>query len=787
MLRRLAQITIGLLLLLVAAGGWAWWKARASLALRTGELVATGIGATVVVERDELGIPVIHAETLEDAMQAQGFVHAQDRYFQMDLARRSTAGELAALFGARALEADQRARPRQRRRAARQLLAGLDSGTRRLVEGYSAGVNAGLEALRAAPPEYLLMRSRPEPWLPEDTLVAVLGFFDMLSFNHRMEKPLGVMVGTLPEGLVAFLTPSTSRWDVPLIRGETGGYEPASVPGPEVVDLRGGKALAEDRQGGERIQDREYVRPMGMALGSNNWAVAGTHAAAGHALLANDPHLGLRVPHVWHRVQFEVAGRRIVGVGAPGLPGVVIGSNGDVAWGATNSFADQTDLVVVDVDPASPARYRTPEGWEPFTVTAERLEVRGGEPVELEVRWTRWGPVSDEDWLGRPLVARSPVHDSLGLNFDLLEAMTASSLEQMISVIERWRGPSQNWLVAATDGRIAWVVNGPMPERRGFSGKFPTSWAGAEHGWIGERPGPQLIAPPNGRLSTANGRTVPNLEPPLTHVWMHSGRANRIDQLLGEGAQWEEAGLRRIQLDTHSAYNDFVVELTLEVVGESEADPLLRRFRELVVGWDGTANVDQSGFLAVGRLARAIVAGVLTPLLAPAADADPDFVYNWALADEPVRRILETRPDHLVPPPHASWEEFLRATVERVAADLAADPGGLERTWGEARPVTVRHPLSGLPVLGPYLDMPTVQLPGWAGTVRAQTASYGASMRMVVSPGREEQGLLHMPAGQSGHFMSPNYGDSHAAWVEGLPTPLLAGEPVAALRLVPPQ
>jgi penicillin amidase len=781
--RRLGQIALALLLLIVAAGGWVWWQARASLPVTTGELALAGLGAPVRVERDALGIPVIRAQTLDDALRAQGFVHAQDRFFQMDLSRRATAGELAALFGARAVEGDRRLRPRQRRRAARQLLAGLDVPTRRLIDSYCAGVNAGLRALGAAPPEYLLLRAAPEPWLAEDTLLAVLGFFDMLSFNHRMEKPLGVMAATLPPALVEFLTPSTSRWDVPLIAGDPaaaplgpGGYEPLPVPGADVVDLRGSPPVREAL---------DFVQPTGMAVGSNNWAVAAAETATGHAILANDPHLGLRVPHVWHRVQFEVGDRRIVGVGAPGLPGVVIGSNGHLAWGATNSFADQTDLVIVEVDPVDPSRYLVADGSEPFTVEREVIAVRGEEPVELEVRWTRWGPVSDQDWLGRPLVVRSPVHDPGGLNFELLAAMTATTLEEGIAMAESWRGPSQNWLFAAADGRIAWVVNGPIPLRQGFSGKFPTSWVAADHGWLGERRGPQLVDPPEGRLWTANGRTVPQGELPLTHVWMHSGRTSRIHQLLAARSDWEERGLRRIQLDTASAYHDFAVALTYEVIPEGETDPVLSHFRQVVAGWDGTANTDQAGFVAVAHLAEAVVAGVLGPLLAPAVAADPDFVYDWALADEPVRLILDARPPHLVPPPHGSWAEFLRATLVTVAADLATAPGGLDRTWGEARPVTVRHPLSGLPVLGHYLDMPTLILPGWAGSVRAQTGRYGASMRMVVSPGHEESGLLHMPAGESGHFMSPHYADQLAAWAEGQPTPLLAGDPVTTLILVP--
>jgi len=484
-------------------------------------------------------------------------------------------------------------------------------------------------------------------------------------------------------------------------------------------------------------------------------------------------------------VQFEIDGRRIVGVGAPGLPGVIIGSNEDVAWGATNSFADQTDSIVVELDPEDPQSYRSPDGWQSFDIHQETIAVRGGEAIVFDMRWTRWGPVTGEDWLGRPTVVRTPVHDTGGLNFQLLEMMSARSLEDAATVARGWRGPSQNWMLAAADGRIGWVVNGPIPVRAGMSGKVPVSWASGDGGWGGERGWPQVLDPEDGKLHTANGRTVPHDGEPLTHVWMHSGRSNRIRQLLDESESWDEHRLQALQLDTRSAYHDRFVEWVSEVTTSDEEHAAVRDLVRVVREWDGTAEAGEAGFVAIGRFAEELVDRVLGPLLAPAAAADERFLYNWALADEPVRRLLEERPDHLVPPPYTDWHSFLRSVVEDVANELAAAPGGLDRTWGEARPVTIRHSLGGLPFLGGYLNMPSMPLPGWAGTVRAQTASYGASMRMVVSPGHEESGLLHMPTGQSGHFMSPNYADQHDAWVRGLPVPLLAGEVVVTLDLVP--
>ncbi len=784
-LGRLALVAVLLVLLL---GGWLWWRVRASLPRTEGELRISGLEAPVTVSRDRLGIPKIAAATLEDAVRAQGFVHAQDRFFQMDLSRRATAGELSALFGARALEADRDRRRRQRRQAARRLLDELAPRDRALLEAYAGGVNAGLEDLGADPWEYVVLRQRPEPWLPEDTMLVTIAFFDMLSFNHRLERQLGVMEATLPAEWFDFLTPSTSRFDAPLIHDEDGlgEYRPMAVPGPEVLDLSGAAAP------GDLDAVRDLVRPLGVALGSNNWAVAAGRSVHGGAILANDPHLSLRVPSIWHRVEFEFGSHHAVGVGSPGLPGVILGSNGTVAWGATNSFFDQTDTVVVEVDPDDPdperpARYRTADGWEPFEMRLETIAVAGGDDEQIEVAWTRWGPVESHDWLERPLVIRSPVHEPGGIDFDLMRMIEADGLEEAMVIAGGWHGPSQNWMLAAADGRIGWVVNGPLPQRRGWDGKTPRSWADGDLSWEGWREGPRVVEPADGKLFTANGRTVPHAEPPVTHVWMHPGRADRIRERLEERPRWDEAGLQAVQLDTRSRYHDFVRELVLASIAPREAAAEVAEFRRIVEGWNGHADVGEAGFVLVATLAEELLEGVLAPVLAPAAAADDDFVYDWALGDEPVRRILEERPAHLVPPGYDDWDSFLGFTIARVASHLAARPGGLGTTWGEARPIAIHHPLGSLPLLSRYLNMPDDPLPGWAGSVRAQSASYGASMRMVVSPGREELGMLQMPGGQSGHLMSPNFSDQYSAWAAGEGAALLAGEAVSTFRLIPDQ
>ncbi|MEE8459922.1 MAG: penicillin acylase family protein, partial [Phycisphaerales bacterium] len=362
-----------------------WAVLRASLPRTSGHVVVAGMSAPVEVSRDALGIPTIVGASALDIARAQGFVHAQDRYFQMDLTRRYAAGELTGLFGDIAADNDARMRVFQYRLRAGRVLPRLPPRHRRLIDAYVQGINAGLADLGARPPEYLLLRSRPEPWTAQDTVLVLCFFMHSQSISHVLEKPLGVMAATLPPALFEFLTPDTSRFDAPLLPDADAVRLP--VPGPDVIDLRGKPPV---------YPVRDVVRPLGTALpGSNNWAVAGHRTTHGGAILANDPHLLLRVPNVWYRVKLVSPNGTLQGAGPPGIPGVVIGCNDHLAWGVTNSLIDQNDWVVIETDPADPSRYRTPDGWEPFEL------VDGG-----AIRVTRWGPVVFEDWSGRPWALR---------------------------------------------------------------------------------------------------------------------------------------------------------------------------------------------------------------------------------------------------------------------------------------------------------------------------------------------------------------------------------------------
>jgi penicillin amidase len=750
-----------------------------SLPRRNGAAELPGLSATVEVELDVHAVPRLRGASLEDALSALGFMHAQERFFQMDLTRRSAAGELAALVGPRALPADRAQRPYELRRRAAAWLARLPAEHRSWLEAYVRGVNAGLSDLRAAPPEYLLLRERPEPWTAEDSLLVAYAVCMMLSENQRYEKPLAVMRAALPTAVYAFLTPSTTRFDRPVVYprdDRSGGYVPMAIPDARVLDLRELRAPDPDR----RVVDSPLAVP-----GSNQWAAGASRSARGDALLANDPHLQLKLPNTFYRAELYWPGHAVRGAGIPGLPGILIGASGTLAWGATVSYADQSDWIVVEVDEHDAGRYRTAEGLARFGTATYEIAVAGvADPERLEVRTTQWGPVLDADGLGRPLVLEATWLAEGGMSLDVLELMRADSVARGLAVVSRWAGPSLNWMLADSRGAIGWGFNGPVPRRSGFDGSVPEPRSDGTRRWSGFVPLPS-VGPHAQVLFTANQRTLPHDEAvTLSRLWMRPLRARRIGELLDANARFTESDFLAMQLDTRAQGYEPIRDLVLEVVPAGEADAGLAWARRTAETWNGYAEADTAGFRLMQGFYRVLLERALAPLLAPVFEADPSFVYRWPLADESLSRILEERPPHMLTADYADWPAFFRAALIATLERLAVEDGGLSASWGRANRLDVAHPFANVPVLGRRLRLPAHEQSGSMVSLRVAAPRYGAALRMIVSPAHPESGFLQMPGGQSGHLLSRHLADLHADWANGAPTPFLAGPTQWRFRLV---
>jgi penicillin amidase len=475
----------------------------------------------------------------------------------------------------------------------------------------------------------------------------------------------------------------------------------------------------------------------------------------------------------------------------PGVPIVIAGSNGHVAWGFTNSYGDWQDLIVLEVDESDPDRYLAPGGPRRFERVREVLHVKGGADEVLDIELTRWGPVVDRDHLGRPRALRWTAHEERAVNLVLMRLEGAGNVEEALDAANVSGIPPQNFVCADDRGRIGWTIAGVVPTRVGFEGRLPTSWADGTRrwdGWRAPRETPRIVDPPEGLLWTANARTVQGTDLELLGdggAWL-GARARQIRDGLRARAKWTERELLGVQLDDRALLLERWQELLLQVLAPAGGDRRRAQARRLVQAWGGRAAVDSTGYRIVRNFRLAVLDHVLEPFGAQLQSQDALFSGAYLTqAEGPVWRLVRERPPHLLNPGYGRWDDLLLASADEALRELG--PGDLApHTWGEWNTSTIRHPLSqAIPFAGRFLDMPRVPLPGDEHMPRFQAPSAGASERMVVSPGRESEGIFEMPCGQSGHPLSPFYRAGHLAWVRGEPTPFLPGPAEHVLTLVP--
>jgi penicillin G amidase len=797
-MRALRYVVIAVLLAPIGAGFAGFFALRASLPQLQGEVVTEGVGAEASIERDEQGTPTVRARTRRDLAFATGFAHAQDRYFQMDLMRRAASGELAELLGPAAAEADKRLRAHGFRRVASQVMEQATERERELLDAYAAGVNFALEHAAARPWEYLVLRSQPAPWRAEDSvLVAFSMYLDLNDSTGKEALARAQLREALPPVVFDFMYPLGTEWDAPV----TGGtWRAAQIPPADVFNLRTGAA----RVAALTVPRSKWPLEERPLVGSNSWAVAGTHAAQGAALLANDMHLGLRLPHVWYRarliVESQSEARDLVGVTLPGLPMLVAGSNGKVAWGYTNSYGDWTDLVIVESDPQDASRYLVPEGSEAFERRTETIKVRGAEPQQLDVQSTRWGPVVRHDAAGQPMALAWTAHHAHATNMRMLDFETATGIEQLLDAANHAGGPVQNVVAADAAGRIGWSLMGQVPVRVGYDSTLPASWRAAGTGWAGWRAPeeyPRIIDPPAGRLWTANARVLD------AETWLGflgdggydlGARAAQIRDGLLALPSASAGDMLAIQLDDRALFLARWRDLLLDLIDAQALNdnPARADARRLISNWSGHAAAGDVGYRLVRTIRLQVRKDVFESLTAMARARFPDAHFvPGAQFEGPLWQLVTQRPQHLLDPRYDTWRAALLASVDAVLGQLDEECGNgheaLEScTWGAQNMLSMRHPLSpALPFASRWLDMPAHPMPGDSAMPRVQGRTFGASQRLVVSPGRESEGYLQMPGGPVDHPLSPFYGAGHEAWVHGEPTPLLPGKTQHILRLRP--
>ena len=787
---------VALLMLLVPAA--LYLTLRASLPQLDGQLHTSALHAPVRITRDSRGVPTIEAADRPDLAFATGFVHAQDRYFQMDLSRRLAAGELAELFGRAALDEDRNTRLFRFRAVARAVIAAATAQQRAVMEAYTRGVNAGLASLHSRPWEYWLLGSRPAGWLPEDTVLVTYAMWWDLQANGLRREILRHEINSRLGGpecaagwkcALHFLYPQGTSWDAPELTDEP-TLSGAPVPDAAALDVRDSEPSAHSPAPSVRTP----------AAGSNSWAVAGRLTATGAALVANDMHLGQRVPPVWYHARLRTAPHGgeaaldLNGVTLPGTPFLVAGSNGRIAWGFTNSYGDWLDVTGVPCDAVGEHSVMTPQGELPLSVGHEEIRVRGEPAVMLAVKAAPMGVLLRADsqqhtcWFGSWL-AQLPA--ATNLNLSDLEA--AGSVDEAVALAPGIGIPHQNFVVADASGHIGWSIMGRIPEDTG-----PTRARGGAP-WTTSADHPRIIDPPLGRLWTANARVASDPHQQeliggdiasLGSEYDLGARAAQIrDGLLALPGNITPAQMLRIQLDDRAL---FLARWRTLVLALLDADalrgqPQRAQFRQLVDQWNARASVDAVGYRLVrafhDRTEQAVWDMLLAALRIPSATDN----FSPAQFEGPLWQLLSERPLHLLAKNYVDWPQFLRAQLDATIIGLQDGCPQLEHcSWGARNTVRIRHPLSrALPWLAWLLDMPTQQLPGDHDMPRVQDGAFGPSERFAVSPGHEEQGYLDIPGGQSGHPLSAYYRAGFLGWARGEALPFLPGAAEHTLTLTP--
>jgi penicillin amidase len=791
MQKLLLRVGVAIVALALAVALAGYLTLRASLPPLDGHRTAAGLGAEATLARDTLGVVTVSAHRPADLAYALGFAHGGDRLFQMDLLRRVSAGELAALLGPSVVATDREFRVHRLRAVARAAVERLPPADRALLEAYTAGVNAAIDAASARPFEYFLLGSRPERWRAEDSVLCVLTMFiDLQGGDGHRKLQRGLIYAALPPAAARFVYAEATDWEAP-IDGSHG--TPPVVPTAAEYDLG---ALGDLDFGPPSHRARAHG-----VVGSNNWALAGRRTASGAALVANDMHLGIRVPNTWYRARLTLSGGEspafdLTGVTLPGTPAVVAGSNGHVAWGFTNSYGDYQDVVVAVPDPEHADRYLTPSGSRPFTHARERIDVHGAPAVELDVTGTEWGPVVGRDAQGRALVLEWTAHQPEALNFRMLALETADSVASALDIAAGVGIPAQNFVVGDAAGHIGWTIAGQIPRRRGGDASLPrlsTDPTVGFDGWVPPAEHPRVVDPAPGQIATANARVVGGDALAIIGDggYDRGARQGRAAADLAKGGDHQTpADMLRVQLDDSAVLLAGWQRHLLETLdGDAVAGHARRaELRQVLAGWTGHAAIDDAAYRLVRAFRDEVEERVFHALIAPARAANPAFRFRPPSSFEgPLWLLVTTRPPHLVPPGSANWHEFELVAVDAALAALDADcPVLAQCTWGKVNRMRIRHPLSGaVPLLAHLTDIPSESLPGDRDMPRVIGPDFGASERFAVAPGHEAEAYFHMPGGQSGHPLSPYFHAGYAAWAHGTPTPFLPGPAEHTLVLGP--
>ena len=749
----------------------------------TGKLLNKGLSAPVEVLRDRWGVPHIYAKTTPDLVFAQGFVHAQERLWQMDFNRRLVAGRLSEILGPVSMQMDRWMRTLTMRRVAESEVGLLEGESRLLAEAYVAGVNACIQS-EPLPLEFRLLDYRPEPWTIADSLSWVKMMCWSLCVNWETEILRARLIARLGAEMAASLEPSVPPEWVRVV-----------PPGVDYSCI-GNAALQ------RAAQSRRFTGPGSrQGIGSNNWVLAGSHTDTGMPILANDMHLGMSAPAIWYENHLSSDDLHVTGVSFPGLPLVIAGHNEQVAWGFTNGFSDVQDLYIEHLrrTPDGRVEYEFRGEWLEADVKREEIQVRDAGPVVEEVIVTRHGPIINSlvpgEEMELPLALRWTALDRTNALPTLIKMNRAASSEDFRETLRGWDCPTQNTVYADRRGNIGYSYPGNIPIRAKGNGAVPVpGWTG-EYEWTGYIPFeelPHLFNPAPGYIASANNRVVDDGYPYwVSPDFCTSGRARRIVEEIERQGILSVEHIKRMQMDQVSI-------LARETMRHLEAvepdDPELASLSQLFQNWDGELPADDPRPSIYEVYTRILIVTLTTPKLGDLAPRyagkgpTPVLAEGSFFGEHSREWLLAVLSD-----PHSPWwdtgdgrsrNELINKAMRETIAHLKkfGGPNVEDWTWGKLHSLVFGHTLGGVKPLNRIFNRGPYPLGGDGDTIWASGSNYvnpddhriiGPPFRFIADLSDWNRSLGLLVPGQSGHPSSPHYDDNIPGLFRGEYHPML--------------
>lgn len=786
-----------IVILLIGAGGVVWWFVFRPLPQVDGSVSLRGLHGEVSVERDKWGVPHVRAASLEDLVEAQGYVVAQDRLWQMDILRRAALGNLAEVLGPNGVGIDKHFRVLQFKRAAERDAAALSGESRMVNEAYARGVNQFIEQHQdSLPIEFSLLRYKPQPWTPADTLAISAYMYQTLTDTWEDELDRAKVTAKVgPERAKELFSPDAAM-DHFVVGdpndkedgakrahaedGEDDDDDDDEMESDDVLkalerapDLgRPDESMAPDLVSMLWPQARNFLnetnRELRQGLGSNNWVVSGAHTATGKPLLANDTHLDLSVPSIWYAMHLTAPDWNVKGFTLPGAPLVVIGHNEKIAWGFTNDGADVQDLYAETFNPDGSDQYRVNGKWRQAEVSDEVIHVKGGADEHLKVVLTRHGPVVRRDGnTGYALRWTATEPGGLANTYNWLGK--ARNWEEFRNTLKLVWGPAQNAVYADVQGNIGYVMAARVPIRKKGHGEVPVPGDTDEYEWTGYVPFeqlPQALNPASGLIVTANARVVgPDYKPYLTDRWEEPYRTARIFDLLNGRRDLRPEDMLSVENDAFSFPHEFLAEqLSAAARTVAPKDARAQKLVESLKDWNGIATPDSVEVSFLTAVRRSLLAMILEPYL-----GEDSALYQWRSMAF-LQKVLTERSAKWLPNGYKSYEELLAAAADKAVAKLA-DQTKSQRVedwgWSKFNALQSLHPIGQEGILKFVFSLPDRAQPGTGYSIRAAHPRMGPSERFVANLADWDKTIQLISTGESGQVGSSHYSDQFSYWFEG--------------------